>query len=1177
MRIKRLKLTGFKSFVEPTELRIEAGLTGVVGPNGCGKSNLLEALRWVMGENSPKSMRSGGMEDVIFAGTAQRPQRDFAEVSLLAEHDPHENIPGVIANDDDEELEVVRRIERGAGSAYRANGRDVRAKDIALIFADAATGAHSPALVSQGRIGSIIAAKPQERRMMLEEAAGISGLHVRRKDAEQKLRAAETNLNRLATILGDMDARAQALKKQARQAERYRKLSGEILQAEARLIFVRWTEAKAAAEAARAEADAAGKAVEEASFRQRGFADQQAAAVRQLADDRAAAMAARDAASDLSNRLIQLTGERDRLIQRQADLAAQARRIEEDGAREGKLTHDAAEALARLQGESEALAATIKASEEERPRLTRALDDAERATREGEVRLARAVAEQARAEAELRVAEAALANARARVDRAERDKARLEAERAALGDEAELAAARDAAASEAERLQAGLEKQAMAIEAAETARVTLVSERDAAQSALASARAELAALTAEKKALERGLSTSSDNRAIDRIKVQPGYERALAAALGDDLNAAVGGVIGRRWQGFTAAIPYRSPFVSSEDETPGVGALPQGISSSLDANGEGKKSATKVETLVDVVEAPTELTLRLAMVRVVDVDDGALLEVGERLVTRDGKLRRWDGFFAEDDGAAAAEQLERANRLAALLDAIPAAEVKVADQGSALDGIGERIAAAQERARHLASEHSSTEAALRQALRDADRAEDALTRAQQAAEALVERSELTEQEAAAARLEFESAEKARAELPDGEQQRGLVSALTSESESLRQLFVRAQADLSSLDQTVGQQRERRAVAQAEIRGWQERSGEAERRIAEMNKRSAEIAGELEAIAGKPDTIAHELAELEADKASVAEKLAALQAAEQVSEAALKTLEADLASAVEAVSSAREQRAGAEARAENQDARRREMAAISGERFECPPPLLPEKHGFAEEKLSEASAESARLERLQFDRERIGPVNLIAADELAELETEIEKGQAESEELTQAIHRLRGSIGSLNREGRTRLLAAFEAVDLHFQRLFSTLFNGGQAHLALIESDDPLEAGLEIYAQPPGKKLQSLTLLSGGEQALTAVALIFGLFLTNPAPICVLDEVDAPLDDANIERFCDLLDAMTRETDTRYLIVTHNAVTMSRMHRLFGVTMVEQGVSRLVSVDLGGAEELLAAE
>ncbi len=1142
MRIKRLKLTGFKSFVEPTELHIENGLTGIVGPNGCGKSNLLEALRWVMGENSPKSMRGGGMEDVIFSGTAQRPARDFAEVTLLAEHDRHENIPGIIANDDDEELEVVRRIERGAGSAYRANGRDVRAKDIALIFADAATGAHSPALVSQGRIGSIISAKPQERRMMLEEAAGISGLHVRRKDAEQKLRAAEANLGRLSTILADMELRAQSLRKQARQAERYRKLSAEIVQAEARLVFVRWKEAAAAAEAARAEADAAGRAVEEASQRQSALAEQQATGVRKLAEDRAAAMAARDAASELSSKLIQLTGERDRLIQRQADLAAQARRIEEDSAREGKLTHDAAEALARLQAEAAALAETIRASEEERPRLTRALDDAERAMREGEVKLAKAVAEQARAEAELRVAQAALASARARLERAERDQARLVAERAALGDEAELAAARDAARAEAQRLQAELEQQAMAIEAAEAARAALLAERDAAQSELASARAELAALVSERRALERGGSGSSDNRAIDRIRVKPGYERALAAALGDDLNAAVGGVVGRRWLGFTAAAPRLAG-----------------------------------ERLADVVEAPRELALRLAMVRVVDVDDGAMLEIGERLVTRDGKLRRWDGFAAEDDGAAAAEQLERANRLAALLEAIPLAEAKVADQAAALDAVGARIVSAQEEARRLASGQSAGEAALRQALRDADRAEDALARAQQTAAALAERSEAAEQEAMAARLEFESAEKSCAGLPDGEQQRRLVSALTSESETLRQLFVRAQAELSGLDQKIAQQRERRAVAQAEIRGWQERSGEAERRIAEMNKRRAEIAAELEANAGRPEVIVHELAALEAEKATVAERLAALQATEQASEAALKALEADLAAAAEAVSSAREQRAGAEARAENQDARRREMAGISGERFECPPPLLPEKHGFAEDELSEASIESARLERLQLDRERIGPVNLIAAEELAELEGQIAESQAESEELTQAINRLRGSIGSLNREGRTRLLAAFEAVDRHFQRLFSTLFNGGQAHLALIESDDPLEAGLEIFAQPPGKKLQSLTLLSGGEQALTAVALIFALFLTNPAPICVLDEVDAPLDDANIERFCDLLDMMTRETDTRYLIVTHNAVTMSRMHRLFGVTMVEQGVSRLVSVDLGGAEELLAAE
>ena len=299
--------------------------------------------------------------------------------------------------------------------------------------------------------------------------------------------------------------------------------------------------------------------------------------------------------------------------------------------------------------------------------------------------------------------------------------------------------------------------------------------------------------------------------------------------------------------------------------------------------------------------------------------------------------------------------------------------------------------------------------------------------------------------------------------------------------------------------------------------------------------------------------------------------------ETAADAALRSADDVVRIAGEALAEAREARAGAVARAENQEQRRVEMGRLSGERFECPPPVLPERLGFASADVGTPAVEASTHEKLTIDRERIGPVNLVAEAELAELDATRLANAAEREELGLAVNRLRGSIGNLNREGRQRLLAAFEAVNGHFQRLFTTLFGGGQAHLALIDSDDPLEAGLEIMAQPPGKRLQSLTLLSGGEQALTAVALIFGLFLTNPAPICVLDEVDAPLDDANIERFCGLLERMTEETDTRYLIVTHNAVTMSRMHRLFGVTMIERGVSRLVSVDLGGAETLLAAE
>jgi len=343
----------------------------------------------------------------------------------------------------------------------------------------------------------------------------------------------------------------------------------------------------------------------------------------------------------------------------------------------------------------------------------------------------------------------------------------------------------------------------------------------------------------------------------------------------------------------------------------------------------------------------------------------------------------------------------------------------------------------------------------------------------------------------------------------------------------------------------------------------------------MEARFAEIAEERAVVEAKPAGLMREIEGGEAVRTRLTQQLVAAEAALAEISGEAKAADDALAHATEALATAREARAGAAARAESEDNRRAELARTAGDRFQCPPPLLGERFGFADGDVSDSARESEAMDQLTASRERLGAVNLVAADDLARMEADHGTSAAEQAELAEAVHRLRGSIGNLNREGRERLRAAFEAVDGHFRRLFTRLFEGGQAHLALIDADDPLEAGLEIYAQPPGKRLQSLSLLSGGEQALTATALIFALFLTNPAPICVLDEVDAPLDDANIDRFCDLLDSMVAETRTRYLIVTHNAVTMSRMHRLFGVTMVERGVSRLVSVDLGEAARLAA--
>ncbi|MDP5279746.1 chromosome segregation protein SMC [Sphingomonas sp. DG1-23] len=1135
MQIKRLRLTGFKSFVDPADLRIEPGLTGIVGPNGCGKSNLLEALRWAMGENSAKSMRGAGMEDVIFAGTATRPARDFAEVSILAEQ-----------VGDDDELEVVRRIERGAGSAYRINGRDVRAKDVALVFADSATGAHSPALVSQGRIGAIISAKPGERRAMLEEAAGIAGLHVRRRDAEQKLRATEANLARLDEVIGDQESRAAALKRQARQAERYRELSERIRVAEARMIFARWRDAAGASDAAKKEAAAAEALVVERAQAHDAAAARQQAAAETLAGVRADALTVRDRATEAMHRLATLRSERATVERRIGELRDAQTRLAGDRSREGALAHDAAEALARLADEAAALERRIAGAMARMPTLDAALADAERAARDAEVALAQALAAQASEAAEARVAEAALVAARTHAERAARDQARVDAEIAALGSAAPLAVEKARAA----------EARAQAVQQAETARAGLaradadergaIESRDRAQSARSVAHAELAQLDSEAAVLAKATRPSGKDRLLDRLKVDAGYERALAAALGDDLEAGLDTSAERYWAG---AEPLPGDPMAPADTTP----------------------------LAQHVAAPASLARRLAQVLVAERDSGQPLAVGQRLVTLGGVLRRWDGYVAKSGGAAAAERLERVNRLGAIEKARPAAVRAVEAAEGELARIDDGIATARRAAAECRRLLDHAENAGREAGRAEDRATAQLERLEaQRADLESRRARVMgEQEEAAG--ELARAEAAKAALPDGSATRARVAALSSEAEVRRAAAANARSERGTLDREIGQARERLAAATAESRSWKSRAGEAARRATEMEKRAAELAEESEAIAARPAQLDAAVTEAEATTGTARAESAAAQAAEREAETALRATEGDVRAANEGLAEAREARAGAIARAENQEMRRIEMGRLSGERFECPPPLLPQKAGFEAESVRSPQDESASHEKLSVDRERIGPVNLVAEAELAELEAAFTSNAQERDELAQAVNRLRGSIGTLNREGRQRLLAAFEAVDVHFRRLFSTLFNGGQAHLELVDSDDPLEAGLEIMAQPPGKRLQSLTLLSGGEQALTAVALIFALFLTNPAPICVLDEVDAPLDDANIERFCDLLEAMTRETATRYLIVTHNAATMSRMHRLFGVTMVERGVSRLVSVDLGGAESLLAAE
>ena len=1130
MKIARVKLTGFKSFVDPVELRIMTGLTGVVGPNGCGKSNLLEAIRWAMGEGSPKSLRGAGMDDVIFAGTATRPQRQFAEVSILAERD-------------DDEVEVTRRIERGAGSAYRINGSDARARDAQLLFADAATGAHSPALVSQGKIGAIIAAKPTERRAMLEEAAGISGLHVRRREAEIRLKATEANLARVAELVAEMEARSSVLRRQARSAERYRKVSDAIRISEGRLIFARWRDAAAAAQAARMSATIAENSVTAAAEAQRVTAALCHNATERLAALRGAAQAARDASSDARHALAAAEGELRAIETRIAALSVERDRLAADRDREGDLARDAGEALARLADEREALVGRTASADKRRAECAAQVVNTQTAAGEADLALAKATAQAAERGAERRVADAAVAAARGQVDRADRERALALSERTALISMARVEANEASVRARMVGAESGLVEVIAVLDAAEAGREAAAAGLAAAQSAKSETAAVLAAFVSESRAL---MPAREGKGALGLVSATRGYEAALAAALADDLVADVGrtSTASRRWAG--AEIQTTDP------------QLPPG------------------SALSDHVTAPAELARRLAQIVVVENDDGTTLAVGQRLVTRGGKLRRWDGFVSEGTGAADAERLVRRNRLTEIDAALPVARTVAEVAGADVETCRATLDNAARALSSARASRDASDAALRVTLRDVDRAAAAVERARAAHVQSADRITSLDADLHASQAELADAGARRAALPADDQ--GLqLTRLEAAARTARDSVIAARSKLAALEAALEADRARKAAAVLEAESWRNRSGKASKRVEDMARRTAVLEAEAEALADAPDTAVRAVRRAIA----VSEDAAALGEtalmAERAAEDVLREREAEATRVGEALSAAREERAGAIARAENQELRRVELGRVSGERFECPPPVLPERLGFDAKAVEDTTTESKRLETLTSERERLGPVNLVAEQELAALDSSRDHNATEMAELTEATHRLRGSIGSLNREGRLKLRAAFDAVDNHFRDLFCTLFSGGEAHLEMIDSDDPLDAGLEIMAQPPGKKLTSLTLLSGGEQALTAVALIFALFLTNPAPLCVLDEVDAPLDDANVERFCDLLDLMTRTTDTRYLIVTHNAVTMARMHRLYGVTMVEKGISRLVSVDLVGAQDLLAAE
>ena len=860
MKFKKIKVTGFKSFVDPTEIVIEEGLTGIVGPNGCGKSNVVESLRWCMGETSPKSMRGSGMEDVIFSGTSDRPARNNAEVTISLDNKDR-SAPSEF--NEEEEIQVKRKIEKDRGSEYRINGKEVRARDVQRLFADLSTGAHSPSLISQGRVGALINAKPIDRRAVLEEAAGISGLHSRRHEAELKLKAAETNLQRLKDIMKQLNSQITNLKKQAQQAETYKSISSEISRLEGIVMYLKWFNLKESYEK--------------------------------------------------SNHNLQLSESQ---IQ--------------------KYTLDVTQATTKQ----------AQANEKIKP------------LREKEIEAA------------------------AKLNR-------INLERESLDHEEERI----------KEAKYNLEKTIQQI----------ISDFEREQFQLKDSTKDLEILNAKKNSIDSSQGINEvDNDKIDLLKEEKDQLEEQIADLEKNIEQ------------------YNIIKNSKRDDWQRTIVSNENINS-------------KHSTLKEVE----------------GYDDTA----------------NWTKIFTEKFYSSLSDISE-----------------KVSDA----EKISDKAKIAYEKANNDAKNAATLSLELRDKLRQKD----------------------IEQKFSDWTYEYQR----------------LNKTIKSSNEQIQELTLR-------------------------------------------KKKSEE---ELKKISNRPEEIAQRRGQLIETKgfAETERQFAADRLAE--ADNVLKEIEASLRKAQNDLSNIRETKGRTEATKELAESRLQELADESQEKFQCKPEQIIEKLEITDDldsMQSNMERTETKLDRLKQQRETMGAVNLRADLETKEIDDELEIMSTEKNELDAAIKKMRESIEELNKEGRTRLLKAFDTVNNHFKEVFVKLFNGGKAHLELIDAEDPLEAGLEMMVSPPGKKLQSMSLLSGGEQALTAMSLIFAIFLTNPSPICVLDEVDAPLDDANVERFCNLLDSISEKTQTKFMIITHHALTMSRMDRLFGITMAERGVSQIVSVDLKRAEEI----
>ena len=1157
MKFTRLKITGFKSFVDTTVLDIKPGLTGLVGPNGCGKSNIVEAMKWNMGEAGPSRLRAGEMNDIIFAGTKGRPSRNSAEVTLTIENNNEELLQ---AYTDSSEIEVSRKIEKDDGSTYQINNKEVRQRDVQILYADIAIGSRSNAIVDQGQVGKIISSKPQERRQILEEAAGISGIHARKHETELKLKSTETNLDKLEEIITNDVSRLKELSRQSNQAKRYKTISENIRKLEATILYQRWNSNKEKIEINKKQLESCTENVNQITRKIASVSLQQQNIENDLP-------ALREENQKYSNILNKLKVEYDILIKEEESISLEKAKQKDTIKNLIAEIFNEEKLLKELDIQYKELTSNIN---------TIKINTTDININELKENLENLKKEEAYNSEKLTESERALAYNTSQIENLQNEIVKLKLQKEETKNSLQknieeiknlntiskennekdvflnkIDILKKKLKDEDSKEISTLKKLDIIVEEIKNLNEKIDQKKIVLQNKLRS----IDQYNASKDILTKLFESDEKNIVINYLKFPNGFEKAIEAALGHGLKASLE----------KSSIEWRNINQQS------LKSLPE-----------------EIKSLSDYTKGVPEVLNILKLTGLVDnSEQGDLLQhkliPGQQLVTKNGGLWRWDGYTHTENAKTPANQiLQNKTNLIELTSKINSLQSEISNHETDILNLNSEINSSE-------NNKIDNSAVLLKINNSKIDIRSIIEKEQSAMSIYIENNNVNKTKLAILesskskneylfkKLSNELAICLKKELSVSqiEDLKKNINQITSKNNEkkieLNNYFSVYQKELSAIDNRenhLNQLVNEKSRLDSQINNIKNRI-----KNLKYNKNHLEL--DIKNLDLKPIQIEklklkifNEIDNLKKKSNNISEKLLNKENENKSILNELKTYNEELINYRE--DKARQESLLQQSIERNNEDRERiyEKLKITPDKFNEIIDLSIETQGIEESNLA--------LEKLIIQRERIGPVNLVAEEDSEKLRIKLEEIDKEKEDLINAINKLRSSIRAINKEARARLLEAFDEVNKHFKELFTNLFGGGEAYLNLEGSDDPLESGLELMASPPGKKLQQMSLLSGGEQALTAMALIFSVFLTKPSPICVLDEVDAPLDESNVDRFLDLIDSISKKSETRFLVISHHRLTMARMDRLYGITMQEPGVSQLVSVSLKDAEKINVA-